>query len=279
MAGQLARPTRRDYVIGLHCSGAGASEWSCLRETLGRRYDVLAPEHYGCESRGHWPGEHAFTLADEAAKAIELIDDTGDANIHLVGHSYGGGVALHIALARPGRVRSMALYEPSAFHLLPQLGDTGIAAYQEIAGVAGRIGQGIVTGDHRGGVAGFVDYWSKPGSWDALRRSVQDALIRWAPKGPLDFHALMTEPTLASTYRILPFPVLLLRGEHAPSPTRIIVECLQDLLPVSRTHVVDGAGHMGPLTHAPEVARMIAQHIVEAIPTRATARMQRLRRA
>jgi pimeloyl-ACP methyl ester carboxylesterase len=281
MAGNIARPARRECVICLHCSGAGASEWSRLTEALGDNYDVLAPEHYGCESRGHWPGEHVFTLADEAAKAIEIVDAAAEEKVHLVGHSYGGGVALHIALARPSRVRSMALYEPSAFHLLPQLGEAGIKAHHEIAGVAGRIGRGIVTGDYRGGLAAFVDYWSEPGSWDALRPSVQNALIRWAPKGPLDFQALMEEPTSISTYRILPFPVLLLRGERAPSPTRIITECLQELLPVSRTRVIDNAGHMGPLTHAPEVARLIAQHIVEAtskrvaVPTRATGPAQR----
>jgi pimeloyl-ACP methyl ester carboxylesterase len=285
MAGNIARRARRELVICLHCSGAGASEWSSLTVALGERYEVLAPEHYGCESRGHWPGQHVFTLADEAARAIEIIDTADAEKVHLVGHSYGGGVALHIALARPSRVRSMALYEPSAFHLLPQLGEAGIKAYREIAGVAGRIVQGIVTGNYRAGVAAFVDYWNNPGSWDALRPSVQNALIRWAPKGPLDFQALMEEPTPAGTYRILPFPVLLLRGDRAPSPTRIITESLQELLPVSRTRVIDNAGHMGPLTHAQEVAGLIAQHIVEAtprraaVPTQATGPAQRPARA
>jgi pimeloyl-ACP methyl ester carboxylesterase len=49
-----------------------------------------------------WSGEHAFTLADEAKRAIALIDGS-EGKVHLVGHSYGGGVALHAALARPAR--------------------------------------------------------------------------------------------------------------------------------------------------------------------------------
>ena len=53
-------------VIALHCSGAGAGQWRQLGDTLGRAYEVLTPEHYGRESTGPWPGEHAFTLADEA---------------------------------------------------------------------------------------------------------------------------------------------------------------------------------------------------------------------
>jgi pimeloyl-ACP methyl ester carboxylesterase len=257
------RPARRGRVIALHCSGGGASQWSYLAEGLGGRYEVLTPEHYGCESTGPWTGERAFTLADEAAQAIALIDRSDD-KVHLVGHSYGGGVALNVALTRPDRIASMALYEPSAFHLLRQMGERGAEPYAEIAGVARHICQGVVTGDYRGAVAAFVDYWNGPGSWNALRPSVQRALIRWAPKGPLDFRALIDDPTPAAAYGALTFPVLILRGEHAPSPTRVIAEGLAQWLPASRFADIAGAGHMGPLTHTPEVSALIVRHIVEA---------------
>ena len=157
----------------------------------------------------------------------------------------------------------MALYEPSAFHLLRQLGPRGAEPYAEITSVAKNVCQGVVTGDYRGAVAGFVDYWNGPGSWSALRPAVQSALIRWVPKGPLDFRALIEDPTPADAYRSLAFPVLILRGERAPSPTRTIAEGLAELLPVSRIVDIAGAGHMGPLTHAPEVSAHIVRHIAE----------------
>ena len=253
-------PRHRAQVVALHCSGAGARQWRQLAETLGPNYEVLAPEHYGCESSGPWSGEHAFTLADEAARAIALIDES-DEKVHLVGHSYGGGVALHVALARRDWIASMALYEPSAFHLLRQMGEAGAEAYAEIAAVARRTCESVVTGDYRGGVAAFVVYWNGPGAWIAMRPAAQKALISWAPKGPLDFRALLDDPTPRSAYRALQFPVLLLRGEYAPTPTRIIAQALSELLPNNRLTVIDGAGHMGPLTHASEVSRLIVEHI------------------
>jgi pimeloyl-ACP methyl ester carboxylesterase len=85
--------------------------------------------------------------------------------------------------------------------------------------------------------------------------------VRWAPKAPLDFKALIDEPTPAGAYRALAFPVLILRGEHAPAPTRIIAERLSQLFPAGRLVVANGAGHMGPLTHAGEVSAQIARHI------------------
>lgn len=257
------RPARRERVIALHCSGGSASQWGYLAEALGGRYEVLAPEHYGCESTGPWTGDHAFTLADEAAQAIALIDRIDD-KAHLVGHSYGGAVALNVALARPSRIASLSLYEPSAFHLLRQMGERGAGPFAEIAGVARRMCQGVVTGDYRSAVAGFVDYWNGPGSWNKLRPAVQSALVRWTPKGPLDFRALIDEQTLASAYRTLTFPVLILHGEHAPRPTRMIAEGLANWLPASRLVEVAGAGHMGPLTHTPEVSALIVRHVADA---------------
>ena len=170
------RRARRGRVVALHCSGASAGQWYAVAEALGDQYEIGAPEHYGCESTRMWSGEHAFTLGDEAARTIALIDGR-EGKVHLVGHSYGGGVALHAALARPDQIASMALYEPSAFHLLRQMGWPGALAYAEIAGVAGSVCQGVVTGAYRGAVQAFIDYWNGPGAWDAMRPAAQNALI------------------------------------------------------------------------------------------------------
>jgi pimeloyl-ACP methyl ester carboxylesterase len=181
------RPTCRGRVIALHCSGAGASQWCYFAEVLGGTYEVLAPEHYGRGTSRPWIGEHAFTLADEVARVIALIDRSEE-KVHLVGHSYGGGIALHVALARPGRIASMALYEPSAFHLLRQVGEPGAEAYAEIAGFARRICHGVVTGHYRSAVASFVDYWN--GASGGAERA--DPL---GAQGALEFRALIDNPT------------------------------------------------------------------------------------
>ena len=177
----------RELVIALHCSGAGAAQWRRLAETLGENYELIAPEHYGCESTGPWTGEHAFTLADEAARTIALIDGT-DRKVHLVGHSYGGGVALHVALARPDRIASLTLYEPSAFHLLAAVRSRRRWRSPRSRSIAYAVASGVVTGDYRSAAATFVDYWSGPGAWDALRPAVQDGLIALDAEGAARFH-------------------------------------------------------------------------------------------
>ena len=109
------RPRRRERAIALHCSGSGASQWHSLVQALGPGYELLTPEHYGCESSGPWTGEHAFTLADDAARPIALIDETEE-KVHLVGHSYGGGVALYVALNRPNKIATSNVLSTSRRH-------------------------------------------------------------------------------------------------------------------------------------------------------------------
>jgi pimeloyl-ACP methyl ester carboxylesterase len=89
-------------------------------------------------------------------------------------------------------------------------------------------------------------------------------VTRWMPKAPLDFRALIDEPTVASRYAALRVPTLILRGEHAPAPTRLIAEALRASIPAARLEVIAGAGHMGPLTHAKDVNAGVVQHIEQS---------------
>lgn len=199
----VGRPRQR--VLALHCSGADHRQWRKLRTALEPEFELIAPDFYGCEATGPWHGARRFSLAEEAAAIIELIDDLNEP-VHLVGHSYGGGVALKVAIERPGSIRSLTLYEPSAFHILRQLGEEGAAEFAEIRALADDVGMNILRGAYQAAARSFVDYWNGHGAWDELRAEVRTALLRWLPKAPLDFAALIEEPTPISAYRVLCAP-------------------------------------------------------------------------
>jgi hypothetical protein len=136
--------------------------------------------------------------------------------------------------------------------LLRALGERAASAFSEILAIAARTAKGVTSGNYRAAAISFVEYWSGRGAWAAMRPSVQAALTRWIPKAPLDFRALINEPTPGSAYARLPFPMLVMRGERAPAPTRLIA-------------VIAGAGHMGPLTHASDVNAAIARHVSKGL--------------
>lgn len=247
-------------VIALHCSGADGGQWRKLPAVLGPRYEVFSPSFIGCADIGPWTGERAFTLADEARAVIGLVDAL-DAPVHLVGHSYGGGVALKVASARPSAIASLTLYEPSAFHLLRQIGERGRGGAAEIEAVAAAVSAGLVAGAYQAAAAHFVDYWNGAGAWASLRPGVRDALIQWLPKAPLDFRALLEDTTPMVSYGRMHGPVHIIRGQYARGPSRLIAEVLARGLPQATLDIIPGAGHMGPVTHPSEVNGCIAGYI------------------
>jgi pimeloyl-ACP methyl ester carboxylesterase len=258
---QAAR-SQPELVIAMHCSGSSAAQWRTLAAALGKRFRFAAPEHYDSGEGPTWTGGGAFALADEAERTLALIDAT-EGGVHLIGHSYGGGVALHAALARADRIASLTLYEPSTFYLLKHFGD-GAAPFAEIKAVADMVSAGVRGSNRRNAAQGFVDYWGGAGAWDAIRPALQDTLIRWLPKASLEFDALFNEPTPWSALTKFHAPTLVMRGEHAPTPTRLIADTLPSILPDARRAVVTGAGHMGPVTHSTEVNQFIIEHIMDA---------------
>ena len=250
-------------VIALHCSGADGNQWRPLKVALDPGISRFLRPSISAASLRLAMAARLLRDRRRSRRTLSLVGDSEE-KVHLVGHSYGGGVALHAALQRPDRIASLSLYEPTAFHLLRQIGHRGHAAFSEIEQVARKAAERIIIGDSRGAVSQFIDYWNRPDAWGAISPRVQAALIRWAPKIPLDFRALMEVTSPLERYAALTCPTLILRGEHAPAPTRLLAEALARTLPQSRLQVVAGCGHMGPLTHADLVFPSIVSHIAAA---------------
>jgi pimeloyl-ACP methyl ester carboxylesterase len=208
-------------VVALHCSGAGGMQWRQLGRDLGRRFSVIAPDLIGTGVATPWPGERAFTLSDEAAPVVELMD-AAKTPVHLVGHSYGAAVALRCTIERPTRVASLTLYEPAAFYVLKTLGPGGRAALDRLREVAREVGHLVLNGANVAAARHFVDFWNGQGSWTAIRPETRDSLARYIPKASLEFSALFSERIPLVAYGRLNFPILLLQGEHSPEPMHLI---------------------------------------------------------
>ena len=273
-------------VVLLHCTGGSSKQWSALVDLLSADYRVIAPNLYGYGGSSAWDGRAAFRLRHEAALVEELLRELREP-AHLVGHSYGGAVSLCVARNAPARVRSLCVFEPASFHLLRTTDAKDTRAFHEIGQVALAVWNALVNGEYVMGSQRFVDYWSGCGTWASLGHSRRESLLQRLPKIGLDFQATINDPAGLDAFRGLAMRRMVLAGAKSTPVAHRICNALAGIWPDAQHHVVAGAGHMGPVTHAGDVNRLITEFVrnraanPRAAPgsTGATPREERRRRA
>ena len=241
----------QDTLICLHGSAGSPRQWQRLGERLGPRYRVVAPGLIGYTDGPSWSGDRPVTLDEEAAWVERWLDGAG-APVHLVGHSYGGAVALKVAQRRPERVRSLVLYEPVLFRLLS--GD----ALTDLVALGGETERACQAGDPAAAGRAFIDYWSGLGTWQRMSAAQQGAVTQRMHKVVAEFHALSTDSTAGPAYARLPMPILFLSGTLTRPPTARIARVVQSFMPTASRIEMPGLGHLGPVTHPDAVNALIA---------------------
>jgi pimeloyl-ACP methyl ester carboxylesterase len=260
MSQHPSTPKGLAVAIAVHCSGGTAAQWNSLKGALRANWILATPELYNCGRRGAWDGLGPFSLDREADLAVALIDQESQP-VHLVGHSFGGSVALQAALRRPEKVASLTLYEPTAFQLLRHAGHEGRAAHAEIGEMALDVETLVAAGDYHGAAERFVDYWNGKGAWERLSMETRRGIAAWAIKAPLDFRAIFTCPTGADDLARLTMPSLVISGGKTPLPTRMTSQVVAEMLPNCQDAVIAEAGHMGPVTHRDEVTNLFTRFL------------------
>ncbi len=259
---QPANPARAEPaepVVLIPCSAGSPRQWKTLMDGLAG-FEAVPLELYGHGPRERWQGEQAFCLADEAAAL--LAASPGNRPFHLVGHSYGGAVALKIALTCPERLLSLSLIEPSCFHILTSAPANAPDPLDEIRHVAASVRHGVASGDHYSAMATFIDFWSGSQTWSGLPEAKRAQLARLAVQIQYQFRALFDEPASLADYARVTVPTLILCGTRSPRASREITRLLTDTLPDARHRTIRDAGHMSPLTHAAEVNAHILEHLL-----------------
>src|SRR4051812_762205 len=153
-------------VVLLHSSMASKSQWRTLMESMRGTHRLIAIDLHGYGDSAMPASCRRHSLVDEVRLVqLKLAQVLGPGDrFHLVGHSFGGGVALRLAYANPERVRSLTLYEPTAFHLLEQ----DDAVLNDVRTVAHATRVATREGKSLGATEVFIDFWSGKGAFAAL---------------------------------------------------------------------------------------------------------------
>lgn len=228
----------------LHSSMSSHRQWLALAGTLSTTHCCYLPDlaGYGTEPL---PVLQPWSLAAEAELLLAALPDAVKAqSLDLIGHSYGGALALHLARTQKLQIRKLVLFEPVAFHLLPQLPGAS-ALWQEVRTLADALPQL----DAAQAAGRFIDYWQHQGFFAGLPVRMQQQLAAQVAKVTLDFQALSQEPaSLADYAAAVHCPVLLLSGSHSRQSAQRISAALRSALSDVGLQRLE-CGHMGPVTH------------------------------
>ena len=240
-------------VVFLHGFTHTGASWDPVIAALGERYrDVIAPDIRG---HGRASGALPVTLSAVVEDVAAL---TGD-SFELVGYSMGGRIALHVALALPGRASRLVLIGASPGLDDPDERAARLRADRALADEFEGMGTEEVadlwesrTASPRGVLAG------QPAS---VRKGVRVDRLRNTPAGlaralrGLGTGAL---PSVWERLAELAMPVVLVVGER-DAKFRGIADRMAGLLPRARVVVVSGAGHAAHLEAPDTVAEIVAK--------------------
>jgi pimeloyl-ACP methyl ester carboxylesterase len=221
--------------------------------------DLLEPELDGWravryQQRGLPPSTTGgpFTVERNVADAVAVLDELRAGPVFVLGHSWGGFLALQLAVARPDLVAGLVIVDP-----LGAVGDGGMAeldrgltdrltpeAADEFAAVAARLSGPDAT--HRDQVAGLALLW--PGYF-------ADPATAPPPPAGLDVAEQVNEETVGSAVasieggfagrlRAVTAPAVFVLGEQSPIPPALAGQPTAALIPGAEVRLIPAAGHL-----------------------------------
>jgi pimeloyl-ACP methyl ester carboxylesterase len=233
-----------DLFVLVHGSLDRSAGMLKLSRRLARRSTVMRYDRRGYGRST--PHEGPFTMDGQVDDLLELIDGAPSHDrCIVVGHSYGGNVALTAVDRHPGMIDAVVTYESPLSWLPWWEGSAGAHAMEasDPEEAAERFMRRLV-GDDR---------WERlPATTRGARRSEGIAML--GELGDLRMGAPWRPERIT-------VPVLVMYGEHGQSHHRRGAETLGRLLPDATVEMIPGARHFGPNTHPDEVAARVVDFV------------------
>ncbi|MFW2457933.1 alpha/beta fold hydrolase [Methyloversatilis discipulorum] len=245
-------------VLMLHGSGPGVSAWANWRlvmPSLAERARVIAPDMAGFGYTERRP-DLRYDMDTWVAQAIGMLDALGIEQADLVGNSFGGGLALQVAIRHPQRIRRLVL-----------MGSVGVRfditpALDAVWGYTPSIET----------MRGLLDLFAYDRSLvnDDLARLRYEATIR--PGFQESFASMFPAPrqrwvdAMASNVediKALPHETLVIHGREdlvIPLDTSLT---LAQWIPNAQLHVYGKCGHWTQIEHAARFARLVGDFLSE----------------
>jgi lipase len=245
-------------AVFLHSGVGSAGEWREVFSRWPEGYRLIAVDAYRDSDGPGAPGQR--TLDDYADQVHAVVNHVGEP-VHLIGFSWGGATGLHVAVTTPGVLASLTVVEPEAYSLLR----TGNAqAFAEIAELRDRWREHVRADRWYEAFEEFVDFYNGPGSFAGWPTDRREAFLDdQRARGDL-WDVLFDAPLTGEALTTVTVPVHVVEGSATSAVDHAICEVVLRHVPQVEHSVIEGAGHMMPLTHPAELTRTLVAAVAGA---------------
>ena len=237
----------------LHCSLAQGAAWNGVAKALPGGLHLTAPDIVGHGAGPEY--DPTQDLHDQCYEAI--LPYLPDGRFDLVGHSYGGTLALRLAIEMPDRVRSLTMVEPVLFAAAK--GSGAFNSYLDAAAGFAAAWQGR---DKIAATRAFLSSWGNGADFDCLseaqRRYMADRIYLIVASEPALFD---DSAGLIPRLEQVRVPTLLMAGALCQPVVTAILDRMEVEIPKTSRVSIPGAGHMAPITHPGPVAAALQAHL------------------
>jgi pimeloyl-ACP methyl ester carboxylesterase len=180
--------------------------------------------------------------------------------VHVIGHSFGGLVAVAVALRSRVPLASLAIIEAPAVELLRTTGEAQhYRAFREMT-------DGYFAAFHGGdreAVGSMIDFYGGSDTFASWRPRVRAYAMETTPVNILDWASAYGFPLSAAVLAAVKIPAIVLRGGESHPAAQRANELLSQCIPGASLTTIAGAAHFMITTHAEEVARAIGAHMAD----------------
>lgn len=250
---------RGEPVLMLHGSGPGVSafaNWRLVLQALPGDFRLLAPDLAGF-GYSVTPNHFVYSRRNWLEQVVRFIDAMAVDKVHLIGNSFGGSMALALAIARPERVNKLVL-----------MGSVGVP-FELTPGLDAVWGYTPSPENMRAIMKIFAYDQSLVG--DALvqmryeasaRPGIQEQYASMFPAPRQRWVDAMAHPEAA--IRAIAHPTLLVHGRDDKVIPLQTSMTLLDWIDNSRLHIFGRCGHWTQIEHADAFARLVRDFLKEA---------------